>query len=173
MINLTIREALQKDALSIAQLHALSWRNTYGNILSDTFLDSDIESERKKFWSEKLQRLTPLKFVLVAEIETRLIGFIALEKPEKGYEAFIDNLHVYPSMKGQGVGKKLMKTVAEKLMRSGIKSVYLWVLNGNTNAEEFYKRLGAKSADSSFEQFGGSPVSQTRYVWSSLDELIR
>lgn len=173
MSNFIVKEASQQDALAIAHLHALSWRNTYRNILSDAFLDSDLESERKKFWSDNFKTQTPQEFVLVAELDKKIVGFIAMKKPEYGYEAFIDNLHVHPDMKGQGVGKGLMKAMAEKLLQSRIKTAYLWVLDGNTKAEEFYKRRGATPADRAIEQFGNERVSQTRFVWSSLDELIR
>src|SRR5688572_21269351 len=111
MNKIDVREATKKDATSIALLHALSWKTAYRNILSDEYLDSNLEEERKSYWVRKLENLTPNDFVLIAEtVEQRIIGFIAvLDKPERGYQAFIDNLHVHPDHKGSGIGKTLMR----------------------------------------------------------------
>lgn len=112
-------------------------------------------------------------FVLIAEQEGNAIGFIAvLDRAEAGIDAFIDNLHVRPDLKGRGIGKKLMKAVAEKLIETNRSSVYLWVLNGNAAAEKFYLSRGAHIADTTTAKFGDAEVSQTRFVWSDLASLL-
>jgi len=173
MPNFTIREAFKKDATNIGLLHALSWMNTYKNILPDSFLNNDLAEERKKYWSERLSNLTSKDFVFVAEMETDLVGFIAVfDEPDREYKAFIDNLHVHIHKKGMGIGKKLMKAAAGRLREMGINSAYLWVLKGNNKAEEFYKAIGAKQGDTSSAKFGDATILETRFVWDNLDELL-
>ena len=168
-----IRQATEKDSEKIAVLHANSWKKAYRSLLSDSYLDNDLEGERKKYWSDKMSKLSEKEFVLVAENESMAIGFAALlDKPEMGYDALIDNLHVRADMKGQGIGKQLMKAVAERLIQTGRKSVYLFVLKGNDAAEEFYLSRGAKRADASAVEFGGKNVFHTRFVWPTLDDLL-
>jgi ribosomal protein S18 acetylase RimI-like enzyme len=174
MIKVSIRKATEKDSDAIGILHATSWKITYRNILPDSFLDNDLEGERKKYWSKKMAGLTANDFVLVAtSAEEKITGFIAvLHKPEKGYKAFIDNLHVHPDLKGHGIGSKLMNAAAERLCDAGIQNAYLWVFKGNDKAEGFYKTIGGRPADISTVNFAGSDILRTRFVWDDLKELL-
>jgi ribosomal protein S18 acetylase RimI-like enzyme len=169
-----IRIATSSDAEKIALLHASSWKKAYRGLLSDVYLDNDLEGERKTTWLPKMAGLTSKEFVLLAEDEQELIGFVAvLDKPENSLDAFIDNLHVRWDLKGQGVGKQLMKAVAEKLLESNRKSVYLFVLKGNDAAEKFYLARGARRGETSTIQFGGKIVEHVRFEWPSLDALLK
>ena len=173
MSAITIRLATPSDSNSIATLHALSWINTYRGIVPDSYLDNDLQNERKKYWAKKMAALTANDFVFIAENERSAVGFIAvLDKPEKGYDALIDNLHVRTDLKGMGIGGMLMKAAAEKLMSDGKHNVYLWVLNGNDAAAAFYKSKGAQTEDVTMVNFGGKEVAQTRFVWKALELLI-
>ena len=172
MSAITIRLATSSDANSIAALHAISWINTYRGILPDIFLDNDLQNEREKYWADKMSKLSANDFVLIAENEKSAVGFIAvLDKPEKGYEAFIDNLHVRTDLKGMGIGGRLMRVAAEKLMENGKKSAYLWVLKGNDSAAAFYRSKGAETEDVTMVNFGGKAVAQTRFVWRNVERL--
>ena len=113
-------------------------------------------------------------FVLIASLQNTDVGFIAvMDKPEAGFDAFIDNLHARPDMKGIGIGGKLMREAAQRLYASGRSSAYLWVLNGNTPAEGFYLSKGARIADTSSVVFGGASILQKRFGWDTLDSLMK
>jgi GNAT superfamily N-acetyltransferase len=173
MDTVIIREAVLSDAENIGSLHAQSWRSAYRGLLQDSFLDNNLVAERKKYWTENLSALSSKDFVLVAESAEGVIGFAAvMDKPEKGYDALLNNLHVRPDIKGQGIGGKLLKAVAANLLKTGRKNFYLWVLKGNTPAEEFYKAKGGRPADHSTAVFGQEVVDQTRFVWDRLDKLV-
>lgn len=173
MNTFTIREAGPADAENIGSLHAQSWKTAYRGLLPDSYLDNNLVAERKKYWSEKFPLLSAKEFVLVAENEKGIIGFAAvMDKPDKGYDALLDNLHVQPDIKGQGIGGALLKAVASNLIRTGRKNFYLWVLKGNTPAEKFYKAKGGEPYDHSTAVFGGVVVSETRFVWRRLDALL-
>ncbi len=168
-----IRHAHTKDYETIGTLHAESWRRTYRGILSDTYLDNNLVSERTAYWAGKLGGLKKNEFVLIAERNGEPVGFIAvMDKPEAGYDALIDNLHVRPDQKGLGTGSLLMRAAATELQCSGRKSVYLWVLKGNTAAEGFYISRGARTLDSGRTDFGGKMVEETRFVWDTLEGLL-
>ena len=47
------READAQDAAAIAQLHAESWRSAYRGILSDDYLDNQVQSERASLWQSR------------------------------------------------------------------------------------------------------------------------
>ncbi len=170
----SIRQATPADSKIIADLHAQSWLNTYRGLLPDHFLDNDLHAERLKYWTGKMTELRHNDFVLLAVDGDVPVGFVAvLDKPEAGFDAFIDNLHVRADQKGKGIGRALMKAVAERLRDSKRHSVYLWVLNGNAAAEKFYYAVGARSADTTTARFGDTQVVQKRFVWHTLDSLLK
>ena len=172
MKNVNIRDAKISEAEKIAALHAASWMSAYRGLLSDEFLDNDLEGERKKHWLKKMPSLTEKEFVLVAEVNGELIGFVAvLDKPEAGFDALVDNLHVRPDLKGQGIGGQLLNAVAVQLLRTKRKSFYLFVLKGNTFAENFYLAKGGKPLDIMTHDFGGKVVQATRFVWDELEYM--
>ena len=171
---LSIRLATHADSDIIANLHAQSWLNTYRGIVPDHFLDNDLHAERKKYWEKKMKDLKHNEFVFLAEDGGEAVGFAAvLDKPEADCDAFIDNLHVRTDMKGKGIGKSLMRAVAERLRATNRHSVYLWVLHGNVAAEKFYYAVGAQSADTTTAKFGDLDVVQKRFVWTTLEPLLK
>jgi len=166
---ISLREATSADSDLIAKLHAQSWRSAYRSVLSDEYLDNDLEGERTAYWRKKMPSLMDKEFVLVAVRRAEMIGFIAvMDLPENGYSALVDNLHVRPDLKGLGIGVSLMKAAATRLIDTGRNSFYLWVLKGNVPAEKFYLAIGGNAADLSESLFGGQVVAARRFVWPDL-----
>jgi GNAT superfamily N-acetyltransferase len=173
MSNVRIREATLADAEAISLLHATSWRSAYRGLLSDEYLDNDLFGERRKYWLAKMPVVSEKEFVLIAEVNETMVGFIAvMDIPEKGYSALVDNLHVIPSLKGSGIGSEMLRHAARRLLASGRNSFYLWVLEGNTDAGKFYLAKGGKSADQHTSEFGGKVVTATRFVWNGFEALF-
>ena len=173
MLKFHIRDAVPADVDAVASLHARSWMIAYRGLLSDEYLDNDLEGERKKYWRSKAPAMTAMEFMLVAALQDDIVGFITvMDIPQRGLSALVDNLHVRSDLKGLGVGGALMKAAARKLMRSGRHSFYLWVLEGNTAAEKFYISKGGVPEDKIASEFGGKVVNATRFVWRDFDELL-
>jgi len=172
MNTISLRDYKLSDADAIGALHAKSWFTAYRGILLDSYLDNDLQGERQNYWRSTLPTLTDKDFIIVAEDPSGIVGFAAvMDEPENGYDALLDNLHVRPDLKGNGLGGRLMKAVAEKLQATGRSSFYLWVLKGNVAAEEFYKAKQGVVADVSTTEFGGKIVGKTRFVWTNLNVL--
>jgi ribosomal protein S18 acetylase RimI-like enzyme len=55
---------------------------------------------------------------------------------------FLEYLWVAPAFRGRGVAFNMINVVLDRLKRSGVRTVFLWVLDGNDNAKRLYKRLG-------------------------------
>ena len=167
-----IRDAKASEADAIANLHTISWMSAYRGLLSDNYLDNNLLDERKKHWAEKMQALTKKEFVLVAEQNGELVGFVAvLDIPEAGFDVLVDNLHVVPGLKGLGIGGQLLNAVAGRLLRTGRKSFYLFVLRGNTAAEKFYLAKGGRAMDVKTHEFGGKVVQAVRFGWDQLERM--
>lgn len=167
-----IRDAKASEADAIADLHAVSWMSAYRGLLSDEYLDNNLHGERRKHWAEKMPALTDKEFVLVAEQDGQLVGFVAvLDKPEAGYEVLVDNLHVRPDLKGLGIGGLLLNAVAGRLLATNRKSFYLFVLKGNTFAENFYLAKRGRPLDTVTHEFGGKVVQAIRFAWEELEQM--
>jgi ribosomal protein S18 acetylase RimI-like enzyme len=140
------RDATREDATAIAGLHAESWRSAYRGILSDDYLENEAHRERLATWQKKFSAETnkPM-FVIVAEIEQQLAGFVCIFPEEStAWGSFLDNLHVAPKLTGQGIGRRLLSEGARRLVLADSRSgLYFWVIEQNKKARRFYERTGA------------------------------
>jgi len=64
-----------------------------------------------------------------------------------GRDAFIDELYLIESYRGRGWGRKAFEFVSDQAQLQGIKAIHLEVVRRNTNAFEFYRKLGFKDHD--------------------------
>jgi len=172
MERVNIRDAKLSEAAAIATLHATSWMSAYRGLLSDEYLDNNLEGERKKYWLEIMPTIKDNEFVLVAEQGGELVGFVAvLDQPDAGFDALVDNLHVRPDLKGRGIGSELLRAVGKRLLTTHRNSFYLFVLQGNTSAENFYLKKGGRPMDILTREFGGRVAQATRFAWAQLERL--
>lgn len=139
-----IRPATGRDADAIARMHARSWRATYRGLLSDAYLDHDVDDERHRVWRDRFDRLAPDAFgAFIAEDESGAIGFAALLLHSPPASALLDNLHVVPDQQRRGVGRRLMAESARWTLDAAPGApLHLWVLEANTGARRFYRALG-------------------------------
>lgn len=134
-----IRPAQRADFNAIAALHAASWKDAYRGLLSDAYLAGQVGIDLGRRWSQL--ELKGDDFVLVAEAEGKIIGFLMMWVRDGGY---LDNLHVHPTLRSSGIGVKLLRAAALKLDELGHRTFYLWVLEENIAARRFYERHGGQ-----------------------------
>jgi ribosomal protein S18 acetylase RimI-like enzyme len=173
-VRVILRNARAGDAEAIARLHTDSWRRTYRGMMSDEFLDGGALANRRKVWHERLNSGTANQFVCVAEQDGEVGGFIcAFADADPSWGSYIDNLHVAHRLHGRGVGRALMASAGDWLCRvQPDRGVFLWVMEANLAAREFYQRLGARNAGTvSLEDPGGGRAPNCRYVWASPQML--
>ncbi|MEZ0485789.1 GNAT family N-acetyltransferase [Fibrella aquatica] len=172
---ITYRFAVLSDAKAIAALHTQSWRQTYRGILTDDYLDRNIEQDRYSVWSDRLANPADNQRILVAEKEGLLCGFICLyldEDPELG--TLIDNLHVAAGQKGKGIGLGLMREAAWQVIPQATHpGFHLVVYEANRSAIQFYDRVGGQNIRTEqYETPGGGQATIFRYVWKTADSLL-
>ena len=169
------RGAQQGDAEQIALLHANSWRQIYRGMMTDDFLDGDVISNRLQVWRDRLVQDRADQFVCLAEHGPHLAGFIcAFGNEDAIWGSYIDNLHVTHEKKRIGIGAMLMKQAADWLnVRYPHSGIYLWVMEANVPARQFYERLGASNAGTvdKPDPAGGS-APNCRYVWTNPATLV-
>ncbi len=168
------RLATRSDTLSVARLHADSWRRAYRGIYTDEFLDGDLVSERLGVWRPRLADPQSNQFVCVAEAGGELAGFICgYADDDAKWGSLIDNLHVAIDFRRTGIATELMGRAGDWFAaNANHPGVYLWVLEDNTGARRFYEALGAKNAETVTRTLESGNVGNTcRYTWRSGAEL--
>lgn len=168
------RTAITADAPAIARLHAESWRVAYRGMLQDDYLDRTIYAERQALWEERFRSAPDKQYVVVAETAGSLTGFACVYGDEDAtWGSFLDNLHVAPEQKRQGIGTVLMAEVAAWSLKSWpAAGMYLWVLESNTSGMRFYERLGGTPAgEGVWTPPDGGEYRKLRYAWDRLDGL--
>jgi ribosomal protein S18 acetylase RimI-like enzyme len=177
---IALRSAGPLDAGSVAWLHADSWRRHYRGAYSDSFLDGDVEAERRTVWAERLSGQSATRTV-VAEDENGIAGFVhVVFDADEDWGSLVDNLHVRHDRQRGGIGRKLMtaaaKAVADEADR---KAMFLWVLQQNTRAQEFYRAVGGACVEEAAVpppggvpgRLSGSPRCY-RFAWRDVTPLL-
>lgn len=158
-----------RDADAVGLLQAESWRSSYRGIMPDDFLDDDAIDHRRSAWRERLASDSDRRWLLKAhDQDGELVGFACVEldaEPEWG--ALLDNLHVRPDRKGQGIGRRLFDAAREwSFEQLGHNGIHLWVLEANLEGQGFYNRIGGTIAERKVKDVVGVvTVPALRYVW--------
>jgi GNAT superfamily N-acetyltransferase len=154
-----LRLAGAEVAGQIALLHVDSWRRHYRGAYADSFLDGDVVADRRSVWSARLAAPADSRTV-VAEDDERLVGFIHVvfdQDPRWG--SLVDNLHVVHERHRAGIGTALLAHAARAVIehaRAG--GMYLWVLEQNAAAQQFYRARGARHVETAaVSPPGGDP----------------
>jgi GNAT superfamily N-acetyltransferase len=170
-----IRGAEQADALAIAGLHTNSWRTAYRGILRDEFLDGALAANRRELWGTRLCLSPPgNQVVLLGEDGGELQAFAcAFLNADIECGTLLDNLHVDPALKGQGLGRQLMGVIADHVLRHAATPwLHLWAYEQNRDARRFYENLGGVETVCVTEQApDGTMLRAVRYCWRDAGVL--
>jgi N-acetylglutamate synthase-like GNAT family acetyltransferase len=78
--------------------------------------------------------------VHVAEADGRIVGVLVLDVTDEGF--LLENIAVDPSIKGTGVGKRLLELAEAEARRQGHASLYLYTHEKMTENQALYARIG-------------------------------
>jgi GNAT superfamily N-acetyltransferase len=165
-----VRTAEPADARAIAIAHIRSWQVGYADVISAELLeslDSDLD-KRTLRWSTIILGAGPEShFVLVAELEGKLAGFLSggpCRDPELENLGEVHGCYVDPDSWRKGVGSALMSEAIARLTKAGHPKAMLWVLADNPRARGFYEHHGW-SPDGGHKMFevGGERYREVRY----------
>jgi GNAT superfamily N-acetyltransferase len=171
---LLFRIANQTDFETIVVLHANSWKRAYRGIYTDYYLDHEVENDRRQVWQERLFVNPQNQHVIIAEFDNVPCGFVSIfPNEDQQYGSLIDNLHVKFDFQNMGIGRKLLKEAARWIFTNHKSyKMYLWVLEKNIAAYQFYIRLGALNVETkSYFAPDNSYQNVHRMVWNSFDDL--
>ena len=93
----------------------------------------------------------PALFGHVAEVDGEVVGFalwfLNFSTWEGRHGIYLEDLFVLPERRGSGLGKALLRTLAQECVARGYARLEWWVLDWNTPAIEFYESVGARGMD--------------------------
>ncbi|HEX8049242.1 N-acetyltransferase family protein [Rhizobium sp.] len=144
-MEITIRPAAPEDAAAIARLHLAVWRDTYRELATPDAIRIMDEAFRRARWTATLSEPGRDQLVLLAEQNGRLVGIGAAGAPSSALfegRGEIRSLYVDPAIKRQGIGRRLMRELAQHLAALNYPGAALGVVVGNDPAIAFYQSLG-------------------------------
>lgn len=133
------------DAEEIARLHATNWKRHYRGIMSDKYLDEEIDDERRLLWIDRFKAANPKQLVLKASQNGKLCGFAChFLDYDPIHGNYLDNLHVLSEYHKLGIGRKLMQLSIQHCLQFETRPYFLWVFSQNKEAIKFYDKLGGQ-----------------------------
>lgn len=171
--NIHYREATAADCRAVADVHVRSWRESFANIVPQTFLDKmSVENRTEAF--EKRFSDSSYKMYVAELKENAIVGFADFGEPRESfgaYEAELYAIYLLPEFQGKGVGTKLFGLVTEALISRGKNSMYLLALEVSPY-RKFYEKMGGQVAGRKQFALEGIMFDTLVYGWESLRGLI-
>ncbi|MEZ0326861.1 MAG: N-acetyltransferase family protein [Fimbriimonas sp.] len=153
------------DLPAIARIAAQAWRWAYVDILPAAFIEERCDLEERvqrmtETWRES--RLT----LLACDEDGTPQGFVNDQIPcsLSGCDAEIGALYVGPTSARQGVGKLLVKAMAQTFLDKGHRSMAIQTLAENAIGRSFYEKIGGRLA-------GEGKWYEFPTVWYGWDDL--
>jgi ribosomal protein S18 acetylase RimI-like enzyme len=135
-----LRPAVPADAESLALMHLAAWRQTYGGLLSEAFLDGLAVGPRLDFWHRVLADPVIRTWLLQDAVGAGggVFGF-ASTRPggtDGPRELELWGIYLLADRQGRRLGQRLWHAAV------GERPCFLWVAEQNLAAQEFYRRNG-------------------------------
>jgi GNAT superfamily N-acetyltransferase len=173
---IVLRAARRSDAMGIARVHELAWKDSYRGLLDNAYLDGLARQRLAPRWRAQLEaRRDHLDdAIFVAILGAEVVGFVmvgASREPFAPWDAEVSMIYVLKEHRGGGVGRALMKAAANHALRRAMFSLGLWVLRDNGPARDFYETLGGEVAGRKSDSIGGQTAPLVAYAWAEIAPL--
>lgn len=153
-----IRPPVAADIEALANLHVLTWRQAYADLLPASALGPEAVEVRRRLWTYLIIETGPHAGLQVAECDGQLVGFVSVGqsaadgdvRPEQLMALYIEQSHY-----GTGLGQQLLDSAL------GDSPAQLWVAAKNPRAIAFYRRNG----------FAPDGATNSQSSHGSLDEI--
>ena len=136
-----IRRARPEDAMAVARVHVRSWQAAYRGLMPDQYLDGLRAENRAATYD--FSGTDPLKpETIVMEDAGSIVGFATTAPSDVIGWGELSALYVDPDHWARGFGVALIAAARMRLVERGFGEAVLWVLEGNTRADRFYRNDG-------------------------------
>lgn len=163
----TIRDVRPEEVRELAELHAVTWADTYPTVLSPP-----TAALREAQWRQLFAHRDGSWFCLVAVApDGRLIGFaqggrFAPGDAPAGYQGQLSKIYLLRDYQRLGLGTRLLGEVARRFLAMGITSICLFADQGNPTCA-FYEALGGHNLLN-----GDGTTNFGNYGWHDIRPLL-
>ena len=174
IICMLVRQAKPTDAPGIARVFVDTWRSTYRGIIPDDHLANLSYEQREEFHRRLLADPETHTCTYVAQGADGAIAGVAVGGQQQGDGQVLHGelyaIYVLQELQRQGIGRRLVRAVVERLLEKGIRSMLVWVLADNP-ARAFYETLGGSYVREAPVTIGGKEFLEVAYGWEDLGQL--
>jgi aryl sulfotransferase len=167
MPDIAVRSALPTDVDAVAACQEACWREAYGGLVAERWLDDpDLPARRRERWRRRIDGERSV-VVAVAGHEVVGVGSAGARKDEDvDPEIELTSLYVRRAHWRAGVGSRLLTSLV------GDADAYLWVFEENRRARDFYAAHGFRP-DGAGKLDPGTDLWELRLVRRSADGPAR
>ncbi|MGN0173282.1 MAG: GNAT family N-acetyltransferase, partial [Acutalibacteraceae bacterium] len=149
------------DLYEISNIYESSWKYAYKSIIPQDYL----ESIPKGRWANNIRKTGMNSLVLLEN--GHIIGTSSYCKSRfsdmSGYGEIV-SVYLLPEYIGKGYGKHLLNASVNGLAEMGFNKVFLYVLEENIRARNFYEKFGFKSNGRYLsDNIGGKELKELQY----------
>lgn len=167
---LEIRYMKKSDSrIAVSRVYEESWKYAYKSIVPQEYLESIKEGQ----WASSIEQENRKNIIAIKDktiIGTSSFGKARMEEMENFGE--IISLYLLPKYMRKGFGRLLLQTILGELKKMGHDRVYLWVLEKNKNARQFYEKCGFIQTDRCLiNSIGGKDLKEVQYVYHNPNIL--
>lgn len=164
---ITIQKAIPEEALEIGEIFFKTWLATYPNEKYGITVD-DIEDrwkDRKKADGSRIRNMQDNEILLTAKGDSKIVGVCRVIKHKEKNQ--LQAIYVLPEYQGKGIGKMFWEEARKFFDQT--KDTYVEVAIYNTNAIEFYKKLGfvdtgRRMKDERFKMKSGAMIPEMEMI---------
>lgn len=169
MSGIQFRRAVPADAPLLASTRQRAWASTYRGIYPDAWIDN--YDYAGKLASDRANLENPeISSFLVMDGEV-CAGYFSYGPTETG-EIYLRNLYLLPPWKGKGLGRRVLRQLAEYCAARGCAGFYVHCNYHNHKARGFYEKMGGKLVgNNGFHQ--NKAEDQCRYDFTLEDLIVR
>ena len=151
------------DRLAISKVYEESWKYAYQGIVPQDYLNSILEGQ----WASHIEQANRKNLVMVQnEMIIGTSGFGKSRMKEMNGFGEIISLYFLPDYMGKGYGRLLLQAVVGELKKMGFDKVFLWVLEENRNARQFYEKYGFVQTERCLiSNIGGIELKEVQYCY--------
>jgi len=140
-MSLTIRRWIQADLPTLQNLLLETWLDAYTSFIPREDVVGYLHTQ---YSLAKLEVLfaDPDVTGLVAELDGAVAGYAKLYHNRPQQRFYVHQLYILPARQGHGLGQRLMAAAEERARKLGADRIWLGVMIKNTQAVDWYKKMG-------------------------------
>jgi len=172
----TIRPARPGDARAIAGVEVETWRDAYPTLVPRAYLVGRLDARRgAERWRRRIAGGEAIIVAATAGAGNGIVGY-ATWGPARvlagaSPSSQLYELYVAPAARERGIGRRLMREAAARMLAAGMAAMVVEVLEGNPS-RWFYEAQGGRLAASSRHPFAGKRLPTVVYAWDDLRALV-